>query len=198
MKPIKLYKVDVGVLLKKDHPDYKDYAQAYDKQNAYYDENVVFFRNKKNAKEYLKNYVSFGVVGTYGVLSELIYDPQEIYGNDHEKEAQSDLYDIDHCGMLENYLDIYGGDDLWSVKNVVFTRYKKSQKVFKKIFSTRKKITLANLSDMTPEDLLNNFPYTKENREYLDKIFNDTEKYDDEDYFDECYKLAEQQLKGKK
>ena len=49
---------------------------------------------------------------------------------------------------------------------------------------------------MTPEDLLNNFPYTKENREYLDKILNDTEKYDDEDYFNERYKLAEKQLKG--
>lgn len=61
-----------------------------------------------------------------------------------------------------------------------------------------KKITLANLSDTTPEELLNNFHYTKENQEYLDKIFNDTEKYDDEDYFDECYKVAERQLKGEK
>ena len=59
----------------------------------------------------------------------------------------------------------------------------------------KKKITLSNLYDMTPEDLINNFPYTKENREYLQKIFDDTEKYDDEDYFDECYKVAEQQLK---
>lgn len=57
-----------------------------------------------------------------------------------------------------------------------------------------KKITLKNLSDMTPEELLNNFPYTKENREHLDKIFHDTDKYDDEDYFDECYKVAREQL----
>ena len=59
----------------------------------------------------------------------------------------------------------------------------------------KKKITLSNLYDMTPEDLLNNFPYTKENKEHLQKIFEDTEKYDDEDYFDECYKVDEQQLK---
>ena len=59
----------------------------------------------------------------------------------------------------------------------------------------KRKITLENLSDMTPEDLLNNFPYTKENKERLQKIFDDTEKYDDEDYFDECYRVAEQQLK---
>lgn len=60
----------------------------------------------------------------------------------------------------------------------------------------KQKITLENLSDMTPEDLLNNFPYTEENKKYLQKIFEDTDNYDDEDYFDECYKLAEQQLKG--
>ena len=59
----------------------------------------------------------------------------------------------------------------------------------------KKKITFANLSDMTPEELLNNFPYTNENKERLQKIFEDTEKYDDEDYFDECYKIAEEQLK---
>ena len=62
----------------------------------------------------------------------------------------------------------------------------------------KKKITLENLSDMTPEDLLNNFPYTKENKEYLDKIFHDEENYDDEDYFDKCYEVAEKQLKGEK
>ena len=58
----------------------------------------------------------------------------------------------------------------------------------------KKKITLKNLSDMTPEELLNNFPFTKENREHLDKIFHNTDKYDDEDYFDECYKVAREQL----
>lgn len=131
MKPIKLYKVEVGVLLKKEHPDYESYTQAYDKRHAYYDENVVFFRNKKNAKEYLKNYVFFGVVGTYGILSELVYDQNEIgYTNEDTKRI---LKDIDDCGIFEDYIDIFG-EDLYSTKNVIFTRYKKSTKVFKKIF----------------------------------------------------------------
>ena len=135
----------------------------------------------------------FGVVGTYGILSELVYDQDKIGYND--EDTQQILKGIDECGIFEDWVGTFEYD-LYDPKNVIFTQYKKSPKVFKKIFSARKKITLANLSDMTPEDLLNNFPYTKENREYLDKIFNDTEKYDDEDYFDECYKLAEQQLKG--
>lgn len=60
----------------------------------------------------------------------------------------------------------------------------------------KKKITLENLSDMTPEDLLNNFPYNEDNKKQLQEIFENTDKYSDEDYFDKCYELAEQQLKG--
>lgn len=59
-----------------------------------------------------------------------------------------------------------------------------------------KKITLENLSDMTTEELLNNFPYTEENRKHLQEVFENTDEYDDEDYFDECYKVAEEQLKA--
>jgi hypothetical protein len=131
MKPIKLYKVEVGVLFKKYHPDYKDYAQAYDKQHGYYDENVAFFRNKKNAKEHLKNYVFFGVVGTYGILSELVYNQNEIGYTD--EDTKRILKDIDECGIFDDYIDIFG-EDLYDTKNAIFTRYKKSQKVFKKIF----------------------------------------------------------------
>ena len=56
-----------------------------------------------------------------------------------------------------------------------------------------RKITLSNLSDITPEELLNDFPFTKENQERIDKIFND-ERYDDEDFFEECYMIAKEQL----
>lgn len=55
------------------------------------------------------------------------------------------------------------------------------------------KITLENLSDITPEELLNDFPFTRENRKHIEKIFND-ERYDDEDFFEECYKVAKEQL----
>jgi len=131
MKPIKLYKVEVGVLLKKDHPDYESYAVAYDKKNAYYNENEIFFLDKKTAKEYLKNYVFFEVVGTYGILTELVYNQDEIGYTD--EDTKRILKDIDECGIFEDYIDIFG-EDLYDTKNVIFTRYKKSQKVFKKIF----------------------------------------------------------------
>jgi hypothetical protein len=131
MKPIKLYKVEVGVLLKKDNHDYESYSQAYDKQHGYYDENVIFFRNKKNAKEYLKNYVFFGVVGTYGILTELVYNQDEIGYTD--EDTKRILKDIDECGIFEDWAEVFAGE-LYNMENVIFTRYKKSTKVFRKIF----------------------------------------------------------------
>ena len=136
MKPIKLFKVEVGVLLKKDNQDYESYSQVYDKQHGYYNENVVFFRNKKNAKEYLKNYVFFGVVGTYGILSELVYDQNEIGYTD--EDTKQILKDIDECGIFEDYVGVFE-EELYDTKNVIFTQNKKSPKGFKKIFSARKK-----------------------------------------------------------
>jgi hypothetical protein len=131
MKPIKLYKVEVGVLLKKDHPDYESYAVAYDKKNAYYNENEIFFLNKKTAKAYLKNYVFFGVVGTYGVLAELVYDQKQIGYTD--EDTKRILKDIDECGIFEDWAEVFAGE-LYNMGNVIFTRYKKSAKVFRKIF----------------------------------------------------------------
>ena len=131
MKSIKLYKVELGVLLKKEHPDYENYAQVYDRQHAYYNENVIFFRNKKDAKEYLKNYVFFCAVGTYGILSELEYDQKEIGYTD--EDTKRILKDIDECGIFEDYEGVFESE-LYNTKNVIFTRYKKSPKVFKKIF----------------------------------------------------------------
>lgn len=61
----------------------------------------------------------------------------------------------------------------------------------------KKDITLSMLEEMTPEELLNKFPYTKENLDYLQSLFND-DNVSDEDYFDECYEVAEKQLKENK
>jgi hypothetical protein len=92
---------------------------------------VAFFRSKKNAKEYLKNYVFFGVVGTYGILSELVYSQNEIGYTD--EDTKRIIKDIDECGIFDDYIDIFG-EDLYNTKNVIFTRHKKSPKVFRKIF----------------------------------------------------------------
>lgn len=58
----------------------------------------------------------------------------------------------------------------------------------------KRKITLENLSDLTPEELLNEFPYTEKNEKLIKALFDDTDNLDDEDFFEECYKIAKSQL----
>lgn len=124
IKPITLYKVEVGVLLPKTHKEFKDYSQVYDKKHAFFDENVVFFTNKEKAITYAKRYVRKGVVNTYGIVSALNYNPVAIYGEeDTPMYSFEDMQQIERAGCLENYVDLFGEDN-WDVKNVIFNIYK--------------------------------------------------------------------------
>lgn len=132
-KVIKLYKVEVGVLLPKTHKEYEDYSQVYDKKHAYYDENVVFFTNKRNAIRFLNHYLANGVVNTYGILSELNYVPEEIYGDDYERYSNEDIENIKSFGCLENYQEIFGSEN-YDIAFVTRNKYKVDDKTYAKIF----------------------------------------------------------------
>ena len=124
IKPITLYKVEVGVLLPEAHKEFKDYSQVYDKKHAFFDENVVFFTNKEKAITCAKRYVRKGVVNTYGIASVLNYNPVAIYGEeDTPMYSFEDMQQIEQEGCLENYVDLFGEDN-WDVKNVIFNIYK--------------------------------------------------------------------------
>ena len=124
IKPIILYKVEVGVLLPKTHKEFNDYACVYDKKHAYYNENTLFFTNKEKAIAYAKKYVAKGVVKTYGIVSALNYNPVAIYGEENaDMYSNEDTQQIEQEGCLENYVDLFG-DDNWDVKNVIFNLYK--------------------------------------------------------------------------
>lgn len=128
IKPITLYKVEVGVLLPKTHKEFKDYSQVYDKKHAFYDENVVFFTNKEKAITYAKRYVRNGVVNTYGIVSVLNYNPVAIYGEANPlMYSFEDMQQIEQEGCLENYVDLFGEDN-WDVKNVIFNIYKPEER----------------------------------------------------------------------
>lgn len=124
IKPITLYKVEVGVLLQENNKEFNDYACAYDKKHAYYDENTLFFTNKEKAITFAKRYVRNGVVNTYGIVSALNYDPVAIYGEANPlMYSFEDMRQIAEEGCLENYIDMFGEDN-WDVKNVIFNIYK--------------------------------------------------------------------------
>ena len=124
IQPITIYKVEVGVLLPETHKDYNDYADVYDKKHAYYDENTLFFTNKKMAFAYVKRYVRNGVRNTYGIISALKYDPIAIYGNANPfMYSFEDMQQLEKEHFLDNYIDLFGNDN-WDVKNVIFNIYK--------------------------------------------------------------------------
>ena len=124
IKPIILYKVEVGVLLQENNKEFNDYACVYDKKHAYYDENTLFFTNKSKAIAWAKKYVHRGVARTYAVVSALNYDPVAIYGNANPfMYSFEDMKQIEEECCLENYIEMFGEDN-WDVKNVIFNIYK--------------------------------------------------------------------------
>ena len=129
-----IYKIEVGVLLAKDeeHEDYDCYNNVYDKQYGYYDENVVFELDYMQAVEYAKNYVNNGVNGTYAIVSKINYDSGKIYGanaTDYEMELVSqDIINILGGGFIDNYIDTFGGKELYEVNNVIYSLCKERNK----------------------------------------------------------------------
>lgn len=73
---------DVGVLMtdEKD-PSFEMYSDAYDRKYGYYDENQVYFPEKQDAMNYVRDYVAKGVEKTYGIVSET-YIPESSIGNE--------------------------------------------------------------------------------------------------------------------
>ena len=103
---MKIYKIECGVLLEKNHEDFNSYNTVYDKKNAYFDENVSIKETLGDAKDIAKYYVENGVNGTYAVISEF-----EI-SNDYTLEE-----------LEENYIDILGYE-CYSVENIVYSLFK--------------------------------------------------------------------------
>ena len=62
-----IFMTEVGVLLPRGHLEYDSYL-AWDKQNAYFDENLAFFLTKDEAINFAKQYVDEGVSNTYALV----------------------------------------------------------------------------------------------------------------------------------
>ena len=127
-----VYQIEVGVFLDKDNAEYDCYNEVYDKKHSYYDENVVFTLDYMQAVEYAKNYVNNGVNGTYAIVSKINYDSEKIYGanaTDYEMELVSqDIINILGGGFIDNYIDTFGGKELYEVNNVIYSLCKERNK----------------------------------------------------------------------
>ena len=109
---MRIFKVECGVLLDREHEDFEAFSNVYDKKNAYFDE-IIFIENTlEKAKYYAEQYVEDGVNGTYAIIS--YFEIGEEY-NDYTLEEIED-----------NYIDILGADcydekfvvkSYWKVRN---------------------------------------------------------------------------------
>ena len=86
-----VYCVEVGVRLPKDHPEFDCYlVPKMDKEWGLYDENQTVEFDYQNALEYAKKYVQDGVVGTYAIICEDIFNLDE-----------DDIKEIEETGYCE-------------------------------------------------------------------------------------------------
>lgn len=85
-----LYMAEVGILLTKDDKEFNSYNIVFDKKYGYYNENICFFDNLNDAKEYVLNYVDEGVIRTYGVVSNAGELDTSIY-----KIENGNIFDIE-------------------------------------------------------------------------------------------------------
>lgn len=67
---MKVFLLELGVLLSEDSPEYSGYSGVYDKKHGFYDELQEYKSDLKAAIEEAKAYVAEGVENTYAVISE--------------------------------------------------------------------------------------------------------------------------------
>ena len=93
---MKVYQVEVGVLLNENDEEYGSYNIAYDEKYGYYNENLWFCKTYDLAKETALRYVNKGVEKTYAIISDIgeVNDDDfniNEYGNIIDKETGYDL-----------------------------------------------------------------------------------------------------------
>ena len=99
---MKVYMVEVGVLLNKDDHEFESYNCVWDKLWGYYDENHLFFFDKNEAINYAKEYVDSGVKTTYAVVvcDDAELDEEEI----EEINNSAALYEYEYFLDIKSYV----------------------------------------------------------------------------------------------
>ena len=87
-----LYKVEVGILLTKDHPEFNSYNHVYTKDFGFYDEDVSVFSSYAKAKDEADNYIESGVNMTYAIITSDYYKT-----SDTDERLVADLLSGERC-----------------------------------------------------------------------------------------------------
>lgn len=127
---MKLYRLEVGVLIDESNEDYIWYNTVYDHKHGYYDEDSYFSFHAEELKEVAKKYVKNGVDNTYGVITEFDFELADL-GNDVEyaysimKEVIETWYIEDWVGLLQCLDD----KDMYDIERVVYSLCKRDETI---------------------------------------------------------------------
>ena len=113
-----IYKIEVGVLLGKEHEEYDCYNGVYDKQHAFYDENVCFELDYQQAIDYANGYVEDGVNGTYAIVSKIPYESNDV------EDTMYMVNTIIGGGNVEDWVERFDREDLWGTNNIIYNIWK--------------------------------------------------------------------------
>lgn len=116
-----IYKLEVGVIAENE----TGYNNVYDKKHQYFDEDVLFFLDYKQAKKYAENYVKNGVRNTYAIINEIKFDNEEFGLN--ILETLHLIYNILESLSIYNYDIIFKDYDIYGVKSIVYSTKKETK-----------------------------------------------------------------------
>lgn len=116
-----IYKLEVGVIAENE----TGYNNVYDKKHQYFDEDVLFFLDYKQAKKYAENYVKNGVRNTYAIINEIKFDNEEFGLN--ILETLHLIYNILESLSIDNYDIIFKDYDIYGVKSIVYSTKKETK-----------------------------------------------------------------------
>jgi len=95
----KAYRFEVGIFLNKDNEEYDVYSQAFDKKHAYFEENCGICKTKKEALDYVEDYIKYGTNNTYGVINI-----ENITNEEFEDINNGFSEQIDYNSKMENII----------------------------------------------------------------------------------------------
>lgn len=100
MERTDLFRLEVGILLGKDHEEFENYNKVYTKDFGFYDEDVTFYLDYEKTAKDAKDYVKSGTNGTYAVITSTLVKLTE-----EEKKEINDTGSYRHlnvCSRNEN------------------------------------------------------------------------------------------------
>ena len=116
------YSLELGVLLPEDDAEYDDYAVAFDKKHAYFDETHLESLDEQELINDATEYINSGVPRTYGIVSKI-----EVENFDGIEDV---IAEMKENGFIEESVDFFDGEQ-YKAENVVWSGMKDDDETIK-------------------------------------------------------------------